>query len=120
MTRILRRRENPGPATNTKNGVPTRCVVFRYFARIADKLLLGGKYINKYLSATFFNAQPLVQDYGLICDNYSMYKKVFLDHWVDWTIAIILMIFISVWGQILKTTIEVDQIGDEITFSTSQ
>lgn len=35
-----------------------------------------------------------------------MFKKVFLDHWIDWTIAIIVMVFIVVYGAIVQYTIE--------------
>lgn len=82
-------------------------------------LITGGAPWVQLAITTFFNAQPLVQDYCVVCDNYHMYKNVFADHWVDWTIAIILMIFISVWGQILKTSIEMDQLGDEISTTSS-
>lgn len=37
-----------------------------------------------------------------------MFKKVFLDHWIDWTIAIIVMVFIVVWGAIQQFSIEQD------------
>jgi hypothetical protein len=37
-----------------------------------------------------------------------MFKKVFLEHWIDWTIAIIIMIFIVVWGAVQQFSIEQD------------
>jgi hypothetical protein len=37
-----------------------------------------------------------------------MYKKVFLDHWIDWTIAIIVMVFIVVYGAVVQFNIEQD------------
>ncbi|MEK7150992.1 MAG: hypothetical protein AAB783_02225 [Patescibacteria group bacterium] len=37
-----------------------------------------------------------------------MFKKVFLDHWIDWTIAIIIMVFIVVYGAVQQYSLEQD------------
>ena len=48
-----------------------------------------------------------------------MNKKVFLEHWIDWTIAIIIMVFIIVWGAIQRFSIEQEYgfAGDDIYYS---
>jgi len=37
-----------------------------------------------------------------------MFKKVFLDHWIDWAIAIIIMVFIVLIGAVQQYAIEQD------------
>ncbi len=37
-----------------------------------------------------------------------LFKRVFLDHWIDWTIAIIVTVFIVVYGAVQKFSIEQD------------
>ena len=48
-----------------------------------------------------------------------MNKKVFLEHWIDWTIAIIIMVFIVVWGAVQRFSIEQEYsfTGDDIYYS---
>ncbi len=40
-----------------------------------------------------------------------MNKKVFLERWLDWTLAIILVTFIGVWGEVQKFAIEQDVVA---------
>lgn len=48
-----------------------------------------------------------------------MFKEVFLKHWLDWTIAIIVMVFILLMGAIQRYSIEQDYsfTSDEIFYS---
>lgn len=48
-----------------------------------------------------------------------MFKEVFLKHWLDWTIAIIIMVFILLMGAIQRYSIEQDYsfTGDEIFYT---
>ena len=48
-----------------------------------------------------------------------MNKKVFLEHWIDWTVAIIIMVFIIVWGAIQRFSIEQEYsfTSDDIYYS---
>lgn len=48
-----------------------------------------------------------------------MFKEVFLKHWLDWTIAIIVIVFIFLMGAIQRYSIEQDYnfSGDEIFYS---
>ncbi len=48
-----------------------------------------------------------------------MFKRVFLYHWIDWTIAIIIMVFLVVWGAVQKYSIEQEYsfTGGDISYS---
>ena len=48
-----------------------------------------------------------------------MNKKVFLNRWIDWALAVIIIVFIIVWGAVQKYSIEQDYdfVGDDIFYS---
>ena len=48
-----------------------------------------------------------------------MNKKIFLNRWIDWTLAVIIIVFIILWGAIQKYSIEqeYDFVGDDIFYS---
>lgn len=55
------------------------------------------------------------------CHNTDMNKKVFLERWLDLTLALILVTFIGVWGEVQKFSAEQDVLGSEsMAASTDQ
>ena len=50
-----------------------------------------------------------------------MTQRLYFRHWLDWTIAIIFMIFIGIWGQVQLYIIELETtLAERQTFDTEQ